>query len=262
MTFPMTFDRQNPLVSIITPSYNQGEFIEANLLSIKQQSYPNVEHIVMDGGSTDDTVEVLRRHEGQYNLKWISEPDSGQPNAINKGFKIARGEILAYLNSDDSYVNGDAIGSVVDYFKENPDVSMVYGNCNIIDSEGHVLRKITPPPFSGARLLKTGFIPQPTVFLRKTVLSKTGLFDESLHYAMDLDMWFRVHKSDAAIRRIDLDIANFRMHRQSKTSSQNYTLLREGYLTVRPRYSTNMLKIRYYYARVLIREFVKRFLKA
>ena len=255
-------DPQNPLVSIITPSYNQAEFIETNILSISRQQYPNIEHIVVDGGSSDATLHILKKHENTYNLRWVSEPDNGQAHAINKGFDMAGGDILAYLNSDDSYINSKVIGSVVDCFKANANIDMVYGSYNITNSEGAVLRHIKPPLFSFRLLLKSGFIPQPTVFLRRTVLSKTGLLDESLHYGMDLDLWFRVHKTNAEIRRLDLDIANFRLHSQSKTVSQTAKMIREGYLIVRPRYSANMLRIRYYYLRVLLVMYLKRFLKA
>ena len=124
-----------PLVSIVTPSYNQGPYIEATIQSVVSQDYPHLEYIVIDGGSQDNTVAILKRYAER--LCWISEPDHGQADAINKGFRIAHGEILAWLNSDDTYLPG-AVCQVVEYFQRHPDVSMVYGEGQHVDAEGHI----------------------------------------------------------------------------------------------------------------------------
>src|SRR5438128_8552250 len=127
-----------PLVSIVTPSYNQGRFIEDTIRSVLAQDYPNLEYIVVDGGSTDHTLDVLRRYEGR--LRWVSEPDRGQSEAINKGFRMARGEIVSWLNSDDTYVPG-AIGKAVAHLGARPEVVMVYGEGYLLDEGGRVTRR-------------------------------------------------------------------------------------------------------------------------
>ena len=130
------------LVSIVTPSLNQGRFIEETILSIKNQSYPNIEHIIVDGGSTDNTLDIIKKYDGTYNMRWLSEPDEGQSDAINKGWKMSKGEIIAYLNSDDTYMPR-AVETAVKFLTEHPDISMVYGGFNYIDEHGEVIRQST-----------------------------------------------------------------------------------------------------------------------
>ncbi len=115
-----------PLVSIVTPSLNQGRFIQETILSVKDQTYPNIEHIIVDGGSTDGTLDIIKKYEGTYKMRWVSEPDSGQSDAINKGWRMAKGEILAYLNSDDTYMPW-AVETAVELFSEHPDVAIIVG---------------------------------------------------------------------------------------------------------------------------------------
>jgi glycosyltransferase involved in cell wall biosynthesis len=123
--------KEGPLVSIVTPSYNQGQFIEETTLSVKNQDYPNIEHIVVYGGSTDEILEILKRYEGTYNLRWISEPDEGHADAVNKGFAMAKGEIISWLNSDDVYFDKGTISSVMEAFQRHSEADIVYGNCVI-----------------------------------------------------------------------------------------------------------------------------------
>ena len=179
-----------PLISIITPSFNQGRFIEETILSIRNQSYNNIEHIVIDGMSTDQTLEVLGRYSSS--VKWISEPDTGQTNAINKGLQRSHGEILAYLNSDDLYLP-ETIHTVVDYFSKHPEIDMVYGDIIHIDEDSKEIEEIKTGLIDIEKYL-TGrvYLPQPTVFFRKKVFDKIGLFDEHLHLAMDFDYWVRI----------------------------------------------------------------------
>ncbi len=163
-----------PLVSIVTPSYNHGLYIEATIQSVLQQDYPNLEYIVIDGGSQDDTVEILKRYGDR--LCWISEPDHGQADAINKGFRMARGEILAWLNSDDTYLPG-AVRQAVEYFQKHPDTSMVYGEGQHVDAAGHIIEPYTTEPFDYQRLSERCFICQPTVFFRAHVFRDIGPLD-------------------------------------------------------------------------------------
>ncbi len=182
-----------PLVSIVTPSYNQGRFIEDTILSVKNQDYSNIEHIIVDGGSTDNTIEVLKKYEGTYNMRWISEPDEGQADAVNKGFEMARGEIIGWLNSDDIYTNRNSLSSVVDCFLMNPETDIVYGNAVHIDGGNYIRRVRILPKFNFQQLLRFCYIVQPSVFFRKHVITqnKLNIHSES---ALDYELWLRLGK--------------------------------------------------------------------
>ena len=156
-----------PLVSIVTPSYNQGKFIEDTILSVKNQNYSNIEHIVVDAGSTDNTVEILKKYEDSYNMRWISEPDEGQSDAIDKGFKMAKGTILTWLNSDDYYLHDQVISKVVYYFKLHKDVHVVTGTGHDVDEKGMFLRTIeVKKNLINLKYMKyADFMLQPSTFL-------------------------------------------------------------------------------------------------
>jgi len=214
----------NPLVSIVTPSYNKGRFIEETILSVKNQTYPHIEHIVIDGGSTDGTLDILRKYSN--NPIWISEPDRGQSDAVNKGWKMAKGEILAYLNADDTYMPW-AVETAVKYLVEHPDVDMIYGKCNLINEDGMVTGQY--PYLSAesdlAKLICSPFIiPQPTVFFKRQVLDTTGYLDTDLHMAMDYDLWIRIGLK-CKIEYIPEVLANFRVCPGTKTVDQTYKFL-------------------------------------
>jgi glycosyltransferase involved in cell wall biosynthesis len=178
-----------PLVSIVTPSFNKGPFIEETIQSVRDQTYKNIEHIVVDAGSTDETIPVLRKY--NTHLQWISEPDKGQSDAINKGWRMAKGEIIAYLNADDTYLP-DTVESVVAFFEKNPDVQMVYGNGIITDEYGNNERVISHGEFTLKDLVFCrDMVFQPSVFLRREVFTTIGEVDVNLHLAMDLDYWLR-----------------------------------------------------------------------
>jgi glycosyltransferase involved in cell wall biosynthesis len=201
-------DARFPLVSVVTPSYNKGTFIEETILSVKNQTYPNIEHIVVDGGSTDGTADILRKYSDS--IVWISEPDKGQSDAINKGWRMAKGEILAYLNADDTYMPW-AVEVAVNYLAEHPGAGMVHGNCNIINEYGEVVGPYVQPRFDFVELL-CGWcmIAQPAAFLRRQVIDDVGYLDVNLHMAMDYDLWIRIG-SEFEIRYIPRLLANFRM---------------------------------------------------
>ena len=204
-----------PLVSIVTPSFNQGRFIEETIQSVLSQDYPNLEYIVIDGGSTDETLDILRRYEGR--LKWVSEPDGGQSEAINKGFRMTRGDIVAWLNSDDTYLAG-AVSKAVDYLVAHPQVAMVYGEGYLMDEAGRVTGRFpATEPFNLWRLVYfSDYILQQTVFWRRGVFDAVGMLDESLHYGMDWDFWIRVAKR-FEVAYIPEFLGNLREYAAAKT---------------------------------------------
>lgn len=206
-----------PLVSIVTPSYNQGRFIRDTILSVKNQDYPNVEHIVVDGGSTDNTLEILRKYEKEYNLKWISEPDEGQSDAVNKGFKMAKGAVIGWLNSDDIYLSDDAISDIVMAFNKNPDIGVIYGD-NIYFSEHYEFLGLRKVFNLGYNQLVIGIIPsEPACFFRRKVTEKYEL-NKQLQFRMDSDFWIRI-AHDFKFRHINKVIAGDRLHSKMKRST-------------------------------------------
>ena len=206
-----------PLVSIVTPSFNQGRFIRETIESVLGQSYPRIEYIVMDGGSTDETVKILREYDDR--LTWVSERDRGQADAINKGWRRARGSVLAYLNSDDTYLPG-AVARAVACLQEHPGAGAVYGEGYHVDEAGAILERYPTEPFSMARLEETCFICQPTVFLRRSVVERVGFLDESLHYCIDYDLWIRMARV-ASFAFTPHYLATTRLHADTKTLGQS-----------------------------------------
>lgn len=201
-----------PLVSVLTPSFNQGAFIGDTLASVQAQTYQNVEHIVMDGGSTDQTLERLRS--AGPKVKWSSEPDEGQTDALNKAFALSTGEIIGWLNSDDAYYDVKAIESVVEYFSAHPNVDVVYGHAARIDASGRVFRILWVPRFSYRHLRWQSFIVQPAAFVRRRAIEDHFL-DASFHFAMDWELWLRLAQ-ERRFARIDRVIAVDRVHEDRK----------------------------------------------
>lgn len=180
---------EHPLVSIVTPSFNKGPYIEETILSVRNQTYPRIEHIVIDGGSTDETLSILEKYSGD--IIWISERDNGQSDAINKGWRRSHGEIIAYLNADDTYPP-DAVAIAVTYLEEHPDAGMVYGDGILTDENGKFIQTYHAGEFSLRDLIYCrDNILQPALFLRKAAYDRIGGIDENLHLAMDLDYWIR-----------------------------------------------------------------------
>lgn len=203
------------LISIVTPSYNQGHYIEETIQSVLAQDYPHIEYLIVDGGSTDNTVNIIKKYENKL-AWWISEKDKGQTDAINKGFARAKGDILAWINSDDTYEPG-AVAAAVKYLKELPRVGMVYGGCNFINDSGHVIGKFNAAQTS-YRLLRQGYahIPQQSMFLRAELWRQVGPLDPSFYFAMDYDLWTRI-AARTEIKYIPQTWANFRLHTSGKT---------------------------------------------
>ncbi len=204
------------LVSIVTPSFNQASYIEATIQSVLAQDYPQVEYIIVDGGSTDGTREVIEKYAGRL-AWWVSEKDRGQTDAINKGFARAQGEVLAWLNSDDTYQPG-ALREAVAALQANPQAAMVYGNANYTDENGRVIGQF-PAAQTDYRRLRQGYvhIPQQSSFWRASLWRQVGPLDPSFFFAMDYDLWVRLAALAPLVYVPGEPWANFRLHRDAKT---------------------------------------------
>jgi glycosyltransferase involved in cell wall biosynthesis len=197
-----------PLVTVVTPSLNHGRFIRETIESVLTQTYPRIEYLVMDGGSTDGTRAILASYGDR--LAWVSEPDGGQTAAINTGWRRARGSILAYLNADDTYLPG-AIETAVAGLEADRDAGAVYGEGYHVDETGRVIDRYPTEPFDMARLAETCFICQPTVFLRREAVERVGYLDESRRYCMDYDLWIRLARVCRLVY-LPAYLANTRLH--------------------------------------------------
>ncbi len=215
-----------PLISIATPSYNQGEYLEHTIRSVLDQEYPWIEYVVQDGGSTDSTRDVLARYRMRLH-RCESRRDRGQSHAINLGFAGTAGEIMAYLNSDDLLLPG-ALYYVAAYFEKHPDVDVVYGHRVVIDSAGQELGRWVLPKHDAEVLKWADYIPQETLFWRRRIWDKVGGIDESFRFAMDWDLLLRFQEAGAKIVRLPRFLGAFRVHQSSKTvSTVNSTGLQE-----------------------------------
>jgi len=221
----------DPTVSIVTPSFNHGPYIEATIRSVLEQDYPRLQYLVVDGGSTDQTVQILKKYESSPaaagRFRWISEPDRGQSDAINKGFSQTQGKILGWLNSDDTYAPG-AISAVARFFAEHPIVDLVYGDADFIDASGSLIARCAHvEPFDRRRLLYySDFIAQPAVFFRRKLLEAVGGLDTSLNWTMDYDLWLKA-AACATFAYLPRVLANYRWLESSKTGTGGADRLRE-----------------------------------
>lgn len=214
-----------PKITIITPSLNQGQFIEATIQSVLSQGYPNLEYIIVDGGSTDNTLDILRSYSGR--LQWFSEKDNGQTSAINKGLRLASGQIMAYLNADDLYLPG-TLEKVAKKFMEKPDAMWVTGKCRIIDVKDQEIRKLITAYKNfylrvniPSLLLITDYISQPATFWRAEVFKTVGPFHEDFHYAMDYEYWLKLSTGHPLVI-IPEYLAAFRIHSHSKNTTAGH----------------------------------------
>lgn len=208
-------ERIQPLVSIVTPSYNQAQFLEETICSVLEQVYPRIEYWIVDGGSTDGSLEIIRRY-APHLAGWVSEPDRGQTEAINKGFAMAGGEILAWLNSDDTYLP-EAVSEAVNYLESHPEIGMVYGDAHLIDERGRVIGEF-PARQTDYHRLRRGYvhIPQQTAFFRADLWREVGPLDPSFFFAMDYDLWVRLSQV-APLKYHPRPWANFRLHGEAKS---------------------------------------------
>lgn len=218
-----------PLVSIVTPSLNQGRFLRRTIESVLTQDYPNIEYTVVDGGSTDDSIDILKSYGSQ--IAWTSEPDRGQSNAINKGFARAHGSILSYLNSDDTLC-ANAVSVAVKQFSESP-IDLLYGDGNYIDVDGSVTGAYPTDDYTPGRLMVDCCICQPAAFWTANIANRVGKFDEELNFAMDYDYWLRIVKVNGNIRHIRTTLGNTRIYPETKTMSNRAQIFSEIFKTAR-----------------------------
>jgi glycosyltransferase involved in cell wall biosynthesis len=205
-----------PLVSIVTPSFNQGRFLRRTIESVLAQDYPRIEYAVRDGGSTDDTLDVLRSYGSR--LSWVSEPDAGQAQAINRGFAVSAGVIRAFLNSDDILLAG-AVTEAVRQLTVHPEWDLVYGEADYIDEDDRITGRYATGPFSSAALWRENLICQPAAFWRAGAAARVGPLDESLHYALDYEYWLRMDSAGLRLGHVPVRLAASRLHAGAKTSS-------------------------------------------
>ena len=233
---PQSQDSDRPLVSIVTPSFNMGSFIEETIQSVLSQDYPNIEYIVVDGGSSDGTLEILRRYEGR--LRYVSEPDRGQTDAINKGFRLSRGSVFAFLCADDTYLPG-AVATAVRHLVANPaGHAGIYGEGYLVDEKGANLGRYPTRSFDPELLKTECFICQPAAFLWREAFVDAGMMNAELHNGLDYDLWIRLAKRHTLLK-VDEYLATSRMHRGSKTLYQRSAVFKA---------SVDLLKAHYGYA--------------
>lgn len=222
-----------PMVSIISPTFNQGGFIEETILSIKGQTYKNFEHIVVDAGSADNTLDILRKYAGTYNLSWTCEPDEGMYQGINKGLQKAKGEILCYLNTDDLYLPW-TLEAVAGYFTRNLQVDLLYGDIIHLDETKDTMELTFSPPFNLRWAQVKGGLYQPAVFWSRRAYEKVGGFDEQLQLAGDLEYWLRI-AAQGPVQKMNEFLAVDRNHPKRKIVVQS-TAVEEEMSRIREKY--------------------------
>lgn len=220
--------------SVVTPSYNQARFLRENIESVRAQNVEGVEHIVADGGSTDGSVDILKEYP---DARWVSEPDRGQSDALNKAIAMARGEWIVWINSDDTLLPG-ALRALDAFLEAHPDAQFVYSNCVFTDAEGNEIRRRRATYHENPRMFETwwraggyGF-DQPGTFFRRALWERYGPFDPDLHYTMDHDFWLRI-RDHVEFEHLDAYTATYRLHEASKTGGGRLAFARENVLTTR-----------------------------
>jgi GT2 family glycosyltransferase len=214
------------LVSIVTPSFNQARYLEATIQSVLSQDYPRIEYIVVDGASNDGSVDIIKKYENRLAF-WISEKDKGQADAINKGFARAKGDIFAWLNSDD-YYSPNAISAAVKVFEENPDVVLVYGDMLAVDEYGQTINVLKYKQLSLEDLLCFQIIGQPAVFFRREAFEKTGGLNTTFHFLLDHHLWIRIAQQ-GKILHVPQTWAAARYHAEAKNRAKAAEFGREAF---------------------------------
>jgi glycosyltransferase involved in cell wall biosynthesis len=221
------------LVSILTPSFNHRRFLEDCLASVKLQVDANLEHIIMDGGSTDGTVEYLASLSVSDSRRWVSEPDRGQTHALLKAFQMSRGSIIGWVNSDDGYATRNIVSHVVRQFASNPEIGVVYAHALLVSAKSEVLHILPAPRFDPVLMALGSRIYQPAVFVRRAVLEQHGFVDESFNFAMDYELWRRLHRNGVRFLHLAA-IAAVDRHHSGRKVERNRAALDEETNRVRP----------------------------
>jgi glycosyltransferase involved in cell wall biosynthesis len=254
---------KNPLVSIVTPSYNQGAYIEETIRSVLNQSYPDIEYIIIDALSTDNTPHILDKYENNPRVsRIIREKDKGQADAIEKGFRMARGEIVGWINSDDILVE-DVVEKSVQHFMANDRVGLTYGDIVFIDGQGKNIKTKQPhPELSSEYLLNTDYdVNQPGSFYRKSAVESAGYLNHDLNFCMDLDLWLGILKTHEA-KYINSTASLFRWYETSKTANGGLLFLGEIYKTLNRHHSRILpetkRRILWYYLKTIVKKAIAR----
>jgi glycosyltransferase involved in cell wall biosynthesis len=209
-----------PLVSVLTPSMNQGRFLRDCIASVAAQSYTRIEHIISDGGSSDETLDVLRA--APTSVSWVSKPDRGQAHAVNEAFLASSGEIVGWINADDGYADRRAIEWVVDAFTARPGIDVLHAHALLVNEDNVVLQVLPALRFEMDRLRAVNYVWQPAVFFRRSVIEREGFLDESLHYVLDRELWFRLGGS-SRFELLDRVVAIDRHQRSRKVLQKAFT---------------------------------------
>ncbi len=216
---PAQLDSRWPRISVVTPSFNQARYLERTILSVLNQGYPNLEYMIIDGGSTDGSVEIIRKYERRLAF-WVSERDRGQSHAINKGFARSTGEILAWLNSDDTYPP-ETLSYVGSWFQRHKKTDLLYGETIIVDEEDVPLRILKDVRYCrGALNYWAVNIVQPNAFWRREAMMRVGELNIDYHYVMDIDLWLNLQKTGSRFKYARRPLASFRVHPESKSTGQ------------------------------------------
>lgn len=216
-----------PKISIVTPSFNQARYLEKTILSILNQNYPNLEYIIIDGGSTDCSVEIILKYK-KYIDYWVSEKDNGQSDAINKGFDKSTGEILAWLNSDDIYLP-NTFATISNFLKDHLNVDVLYGDTYVIDTNDQIVQEFKEIKFSKGALVHGAInLIQPNLFWRRDIFYRSGKIRTVFNFSMDIDLWLRMFKCNANFHHIPIPLACIRRHSATKSMSCPNSFLNES----------------------------------
>ena len=212
-------------IAIITPSYNQGEFIEETINSVLAQNIDNIDYLIVDGSSTDKTIDILNKYRDK--IRFISEPDKGQTDAVNKGIQMTNSEIIGWINSDDLYYPG-TLQKVREFFLNNPEVDFLYGNANHIDRQGSFMEPYPNKPWDPLWLREQCFICQPAAFFRRSLVEKCGFLNEKLHYCMDYEYWLRLSQNNnVKVAHLPEILAASRLYPETKTMGSRFNVAKE-----------------------------------
>ncbi len=242
--------RELPLVSVVTPSYNSGRFLEETIRSVLAQDYPRIEYIVMDGGSSDGTLEILERYNER--LRFESRPDRGAADAVNKGFGLSRGSIFAWLGADDTYLPG-AVSAAVMALAGNPDAGVVYGDGLWVDVAGKLIGRYPTRPFDRELLGRECYLCQPAAFMRREAYERVEGLDPGIETCFDYDLWMRIAKFYPMLR-IKQCLATSRMHPGNKTLGKRRTVYSEACRILQKHYRYVPFQWAYDYARFLLQK--------